>query len=144
MPTRTYAGVDVMVDDEGFFVDPDQWREQMAAPIEDLRDLAGKEVAAQELNPFGKVKEIFTMADGGHPSWVAIEASFGMGDKRILVVPLARMKEEEGELCVPYSKKRLRDSPSIDEGDRISPECERGLRGYYGISTGVVAQNSND
>jgi len=33
MSTRTYAGLDVNVNDEGFFTDPDQWREEMAPEI---------------------------------------------------------------------------------------------------------------
>jgi tRNA 2-thiouridine synthesizing protein E len=33
MPTATYAGTEVTVNDEGFFTDPDQWREQMAPEI---------------------------------------------------------------------------------------------------------------
>ena len=33
MPTRTYDGVDVAVDDQGFFADPSQWREPMASEI---------------------------------------------------------------------------------------------------------------
>ena len=33
MPTATLAGVDVAVNDEGFFEDPDQWTESMAAEI---------------------------------------------------------------------------------------------------------------
>jgi dissimilatory sulfite reductase related protein len=30
MPTVTYAGTTVTVNDEGFFTDPEQWREEMA------------------------------------------------------------------------------------------------------------------
>jgi len=33
MPTVTYAGIKVPVNDEGFFTDPDQWREEMAPEI---------------------------------------------------------------------------------------------------------------
>jgi dissimilatory sulfite reductase related protein len=33
MPTATYAGKDVLVDDEGFFTDPSQWTEAMAPEI---------------------------------------------------------------------------------------------------------------
>jgi len=33
MPTTTYAGTDVTVNDEGFFTDPSQWREDMAPQI---------------------------------------------------------------------------------------------------------------
>jgi dissimilatory sulfite reductase related protein len=33
MPTVTYAGAQVTVNDEGFFTDPAQWREEMAPLI---------------------------------------------------------------------------------------------------------------
>lgn len=33
MPTKSYAGTDVDVNDEGFFTDPDQWTEPMAPEI---------------------------------------------------------------------------------------------------------------
>ena len=33
MPTATYAGTNVTVNDEGFFTDSDQWREDMAPEI---------------------------------------------------------------------------------------------------------------
>lgn len=33
MPTVTYAGTQVLVNEEGFFTDPDQWRAEMAPEI---------------------------------------------------------------------------------------------------------------
>ncbi len=33
MPTATYAGSEVEVNDEGFFVDPEQWTEAMAPEL---------------------------------------------------------------------------------------------------------------
>jgi tRNA 2-thiouridine synthesizing protein E len=33
MPTKVYDGAEVAVTDDGFFADPDQWREDMAAQI---------------------------------------------------------------------------------------------------------------
>ena len=33
MSTRTYTGLEVNVNDEGFFTDPDQWCEEMAPEI---------------------------------------------------------------------------------------------------------------
>ena len=33
MPTKVYAGTEVTVNDEGFFADPQQWREEMAPQI---------------------------------------------------------------------------------------------------------------
>src|ERR1700687_1154610 len=42
MPTTTFAGVDVAVDDQGFFEHPEQWTETMAVEIahrEGIEDL---------------------------------------------------------------------------------------------------------
>jgi TusE/DsrC/DsvC family sulfur relay protein len=33
MPTKTYCGTDVTIDEQGFFADPAQWREDMAPEI---------------------------------------------------------------------------------------------------------------
>jgi tRNA 2-thiouridine synthesizing protein E len=33
MPTTTYAGTEITVNDEGFFTDPSQWREDMAPQV---------------------------------------------------------------------------------------------------------------
>ena len=37
MPTATYAGHDVAVNDEGFLIDPDQWTEEMAPADRQVR-----------------------------------------------------------------------------------------------------------
>ena len=39
MPTATYAGVDVDVNDEGFFTQPDQWTEAMAPELAKAADI---------------------------------------------------------------------------------------------------------
>jgi len=41
MPTVTYAGTAVIVNDEGFFTDPVQWREEMAPLIARQEGLTG-------------------------------------------------------------------------------------------------------
>ena len=33
MPTKVYAGTEVLVSEDGFFADPEQWREDMAPQI---------------------------------------------------------------------------------------------------------------
>jgi len=45
MPTATYAGTEVAVNDEGFLTDPEQWREEMAPQIaaaEGVPELTGR------------------------------------------------------------------------------------------------------
>jgi hypothetical protein len=106
----------------------------MTAPIEDVSSLPGKKISDQAENPVGKVKEIY--ATDGYPMWVSVEMSSGIAKKRTVFIPLARIKDEDGELRVPYSVQRIGDAPEVDDSDGISAECDRQLRDYYGIDTG--------
>jgi hypothetical protein len=106
----------------------------MTAPIEDVSSLPGKRISDQAENPIGEVKEIF--ATDGYPMWVLVEMASGIGDKRSVFIPLARIKDEDGELRVPYSKQRIGEAPEVDPSEGISEECDRQLRDYYGIDTG--------
>src|SRR6185312_6293182 len=104
----------------------------MTAPIEDVSTLPGKKISDQAENPLGKVKEIY--ATDGYPMWVAVEMSSGLANKRTVFIPLARIKDEDGELRVPYSAQRIGDAPEVDDSDGISAECDRQLRAdnkYY-------------
>jgi len=105
----------------------------MTAPIEDVSSLPGKKVTDQDGRPLGELKEIYAIEGDGEAMWVTLEASFGMGDKRTKFIPLARLKEEEGDLRVPYSKDHIENTPEVDASDGISPECERQLRDHFGI-----------
>lgn len=107
----------------------------MTAPIEDISSLPGRKIIDQAENPIGQVKDIYATGDG-FPMWVAVEMSSGMADRRMVFVPLARIKDENGDLRVPYSKQRIGESPEVDLSDGISAECDRQLRDYYGIDAG--------
>jgi hypothetical protein len=106
----------------------------MTAPIEDVSSLPGKKISDQAENPVGKVKDIY--ATDGYPMWVSVEMSSGLAKKRTVFIPLARIKDEDGELRVPYSAQRIGEAPEVDDSDGISAECDRQLRDYYGIDTG--------
>ena len=108
----------------------------MTAPLEDISSLPGKKVSDQEGTSIGKVKEIYATDGDGHPMWVGIEGSFGSGGKRTVLIPLARLKDEDGDIAAPYSKGRIGESPEVDTSEGISAESDRELRGYYGIGTG--------
>lgn len=114
----------------------------MTAPIEDVSSLPGKKISDQAENPIGKVKQIY--ATDGYPMWVEVEMSSGIAKKRKVLIPLARIKDEDGELRVPYSVKRIGDAPEVDDSDGISAECDRELRDYYGIDTGDQEMRSDN
>ena len=58
-----------------------------------------------------------------------------MFDKRLIVIPLARMKDEDGDLVVPYSLDHIKATPEID-GDEIDEADDRRLRDHYSIDAG--------
>ena len=100
----------------------------MTAPIEDVSNLPGKKVSDQEGTSIGKVKEIYATGEDGQPTWVEIEGSFGTREKRSVLIPLARLKDEDGSIGVPYSKNRIGDCPDVDTSDGISPRRSRAAR----------------
>lgn len=106
----------------------------MTAPIEDVGSLPGKKVGDQMGSPIGEVREIYAI--DGDPMWVTVEAAFGRGEERTVFIPLARLKEEDGELRVPYSKEHISQTPEVDGSEGISTECDRKLRDHYGIDRG--------
>jgi PRC-barrel domain len=105
----------------------------MTAPIEDISSLPGKKVSDQEEVPIGEIKDIYAIDGDGQATYVTVETKLGMGKKRTVFIPLARLKDEDGELRVPYSKDHISNTPEVDGSDGISPECERLLRDHYGI-----------
>ena len=115
----------------------------MTAPVEDVSTLPGKKLTDQMANPIGKITKIYA-TDDGYPMWVGVDASPGMGSGRTVLVPLARLKDENGELRVPYSKQRIIESPEVDADEGISAECDRQLRDFYGIDTGDQEMRSDN
>jgi PRC-barrel domain len=115
----------------------------MTEAIDDVGSLPGRKLIDQASNPIGKVKEIYAM-DDGYPMWVAVELSTGLFGARTVFVPLARLKDEGGQLLVPYSKQRIADAPEVEGGEGISAECDRLLRDYYGIDTGDQEMRSDN
>lgn len=104
----------------------------MTEAIDDVTELPGKTVTDQEENPIGEIKEIYA-AEGDEPAWIAVEAKFGMGDKRMVLIPLARLKDEDGELRVPYSQEHIKKTPQLESDGEITEEEGRKLRDHFGI-----------
>jgi PRC-barrel domain len=104
----------------------------MASPIEDMSSLPGQTVSDQEGVDIGKVKDVYAVNDDA-PMWVTIEASTGMAGSKVVFVPIARLKEEDGNLSVPYSAQRIKEAPEVEQEDELSEEDDRMLRDYYAI-----------
>jgi hypothetical protein len=105
----------------------------MTAPIENVDELTGRSVTDQDGRDLGKIKHMYGVGDEQEPTWVTLKVSKGIGGSRPVFVPLARLKEEDQGLRVPYSKDHLLESPEVEESEQISEEDDRVLREYYAV-----------
>jgi len=108
----------------------------MATPIEDPGSLPGKTLSDQMSRKIGTIKDLYTVHDDQTPMWVSVETTIGIADKRIVFVPIARMKEEDGEIRVPYTAQHVQEGPEIEPEDELSIETDRKLRDFYAIDHG--------
>ena len=108
----------------------------MTEPVEDVSQLPGTTVRDKDEEPIGEIKEIYAVGGDGHPTWVTVDAHPEEGQARTLFVPLARLKHEHGELCVPYSLEHLLAGPEVEPADELSEEDESALRGFYSVGVG--------
>jgi hypothetical protein len=77
----------------------------------------------------GEITDVYA-TESGFPMWVAVQTKAGIGHGPRVFIPLARLKEENGELRAPYSKSHILESPEVDAEDSISEECDHALRTY--------------
>jgi hypothetical protein len=114
-----------------------------ARPIEDVGSLPGKKITDQQGRDVGEICEIYEQ--DGDPMWVTVKSSTGMATDRVVFIPLARLKEENDELRVPYSIQHIQESPEADAEGELSEEHDRALRDYYSVDLGDgELRDSND
>jgi PRC-barrel domain len=106
----------------------------MASPIEDVGSLPGKKITDQQGRDVGEICEIYEQ--DGDPMWVTVKSSTGMASDRLVFIPLARLKEEDDEIRVPYSVQHIHDSPEAEPEGELSEEQDRALRDFYSVDLG--------
>ncbi len=105
----------------------------MASAIEDVGSLPGEKLHDQDGQKIGEIVQLYAVGEGESVMWVTVESALGIGNKRELFVPLARIKREHDQLRVPYSSSHVQSAPDVDAGDGLSEGDERALRNYYAI-----------
>ncbi len=68
----------------------------MASAIEDVGSLRGKTLNDQEGQKVGEIKDLYGIDDESNPMWITVESSTRLSSNRMIFVPLARVKEEDG------------------------------------------------
>jgi sporulation protein YlmC with PRC-barrel domain len=108
----------------------------MAAPIEDPRELKGTSVYDHDGGKLGTVQELYAPGGDGDPMWAAVELNETAFKSRIVFIPLARMKNEDDEVRVPYSMAHIAESPEVQAEDELSREDDEQLREFYSVDQG--------
>jgi sporulation protein YlmC with PRC-barrel domain len=98
-------------------------------PQQDYAGWIGYEVVDRSGEKVGKVNNVFLDDGTGQPEWLSV--SGGVFERRPFYVPLQRATVGFGRLTVGWDKVAIKGSPSIDEGDTLSPDDEDILNAYY-------------
>jgi sporulation protein YlmC with PRC-barrel domain len=116
----------------------------MALEIEDVSSLPGRTVVDQEGEEVGEIKEVYGLGDDGDPMWVVVVIKTGglLSKEVCRFVPMARLREKDENLSVPYSAGHVERSPEVEVEDEISEEDDQKLRIYYSI--GLADQEFRD
>lgn len=115
----------------------------MATPIEEPEELTGSDVYDQMGEKIGSVKRLYGAGGEGAPSWVGVAVRTGLIGRELVLIPLSRLKEEDGQVRVPYTKQHLLDAPDVEADDGLSEEDEECLNDYYAVARGDQPAEDN-
>jgi hypothetical protein len=115
----------------------------MATPIEEPDELSGRDVYNHVGEQLGTVEHLYGPGGDGPPSWVGVKVKTGMFGGRLVMIPLARLKEEDGQARVPYDTQHLLDAPEVDPEAGFSEEDAAALSDYFAVGRGDQPSEDN-
>jgi hypothetical protein len=92
----------------------------------------GHTVRDRQGEKLGKLGDLYLDTDD-RPAYAGI--STGLFGTRESIVPLAGVREEGGDLHVPFDAELVRDAPNIEPDAVLSPDEEDALARHYGAQT---------
>jgi len=108
-----------------------QFTEQDTQRITEWR---GRDALDNDGEKIGEIEEIYLDRSSGAPQWALV--STGLLGTRQSFIPLEQGQEEPEGVRFPYEKGLVKDAPSIDADDELSPEEEQRLYVHYGLAWG--------
>ena len=104
----------------------------MGFTLQDIDDLLGATMVDKEGAKVGKVEDAFLDRQTGRPAWAAVKT--GLFGHRHTLVPIAdAILNPNGEVQIPFTKAQVKDAPTIEPGEELTPELERSMWEHYGI-----------
>jgi hypothetical protein len=104
----------------------------MGFELKDIDDVLGTMVD-REGAKIGTVEDVFLDRHTGGPAWAAVRTGL-FGRKHTLVPITDAFLNPNGEVQVPFLKEQVKQAPSIDPGEPLTPDLERALWTHYGLS----------
>lgn len=99
-----------------------------------LSNLRGRMLVGQTGDKIGEVTDLYLDEETGHPEWLAVHT--GMFGAKRSFVPISEVTERGPDLCVPFTKDKVKDAPTAEADGNLSPDEEERLYRHYGIDVG--------
>jgi hypothetical protein len=94
----------------------------------------GHEVVDRYGDRIGRLEEIYLDAETDRPEWGAVKT--GLFGHKLTFVPLAQAQLRDEMVTVSFDKGQVKDAPSVDPAEELSPDEEDELYRHYGLDAG--------
>ena len=105
----------------------------MGFTIEDIDTVRGATAVDREGARIGTIEEAFLDRATGQPAWAALKTGL-FGQRHTLVPIMDAVRNTNGEVQLPFDKHQVKEAPTVEPGQELTPEIEREMWEHYGIS----------
>jgi uncharacterized protein (TIGR02271 family) len=97
-----------------------------------IDQVQGSDVYGSDGSKIGSAGQVYLDDQTGQPAWVTVNTGlFGTNES---FVPLSEASFSGDRVTVPYDKDKVKGAPNVSQDGHITPEEERDLYEYYGMS----------
>lgn len=102
-------------------------------PVRDLQETYSQyKVYDQHYEEIGKVDDIF-VDENDQPEYIGVKMGFLGLKSTVVPIGLVRINDKRGLIEVAASKETIKNAPSFDDEEEISPEHEAQILRHYGL-----------
>ena len=95
-----------------------------------IAELIGKPALDKEHKKVGKVSHFYLDETDSHPTWVAVTTGLFGSKETLAPLALAEITDER-ELVIDADKNMIKDAPSVDPGEELTPSEQELLYQHY-------------
>jgi uncharacterized protein (TIGR02271 family) len=101
---------------------------------------AGYTVHDSHGEKIGKVDDLF-LDENDQPEYFGVKMGFMGMSSTLIPAEVATINHEQSSIEVSQPKSQVKDGPSFDDDQQITPEYEQQVRSYYGLENGHASGN---